>query len=167
MWVHGIGYQVGIVSFGQGCARPNGTSLHTKLHFYLPWIASEIASRRGKHVIDPSDTENQRAAPPSDENTTSHATAANGTIEQAVSTVSRETFLASTTRIGKVHSLVTPSSGLNDSYTVTPTSRQVGRSTATLLSKATPKFIKLTSTAESTSTSITRNATNAPKFEFL
>ncbi|KAL1486555.1 hypothetical protein MTO96_046910, partial [Rhipicephalus appendiculatus] len=37
MWRHGLGYQVGVVSFGIGCARPHGTSLHTKPTF-LPAV---------------------------------------------------------------------------------------------------------------------------------
>ncbi|XP_037525784.1 testisin [Rhipicephalus sanguineus] len=55
MWRQGLGYQVGVVSFGLGCARPNETSLHTNLHFYLPWIASEMASHKGEHIVDPTD----------------------------------------------------------------------------------------------------------------
>ncbi|KAL3231852.1 hypothetical protein MRX96_048450 [Rhipicephalus microplus] len=51
-WRHGLGYQVGVVSFGLGCARPHGTTLHTNLQFYLPWIASEIASRKRVQIID-------------------------------------------------------------------------------------------------------------------
>ncbi|XP_070383853.1 mite allergen Der f 3-like isoform X2 [Dermacentor albipictus] len=82
MWRHGLGYQVGIVSFGLGCARPNGTSLHTNLHFYLPWIASEISSRRGQHVIYPSDAVNQRVTTPSKETNTPHAEAPNGKTEK-------------------------------------------------------------------------------------
>ncbi|KAL1442875.1 hypothetical protein MTO96_030574 [Rhipicephalus appendiculatus] len=52
MWRHGLGYQVGVVSFGLGCARPHGTSLHTNLHFYLPWIASEMAAHKGVVIVD-------------------------------------------------------------------------------------------------------------------
>nr|XP_054934399.1 trypsin-1-like isoform X2 [Dermacentor andersoni] len=81
MWRHGLGYQVGIVSFGLGCARPNGTSLHTNLRFYLPWIASEISSRRGQHVIYPSDADNQHVTTPSKETNTPHAETPNGKIE--------------------------------------------------------------------------------------
>ncbi|KAL1470915.1 hypothetical protein MTO96_040201 [Rhipicephalus appendiculatus] len=52
MWRHGLGYQVGVVSFGPGCARPHLTTLHTNLHFYLPWIASEMAAHKGVHIVD-------------------------------------------------------------------------------------------------------------------
>jgi serine protease len=42
--VDGVWQQVGIVSWGDGCARPNAYGVYTKLQNYTTWISNNIAN---------------------------------------------------------------------------------------------------------------------------
>ena len=41
----GMFQQIGIVSYGQGCARPNGANVFTRVAHYVDWIEKQITGR--------------------------------------------------------------------------------------------------------------------------